>query len=76
MANGDDLFTKMCKEATEELAKGDKGWKTCDTNTLFLACFGMMTDHLSRRLGKPLWFFSAAVASAVIGYLVKLYIGG
>lgn len=69
------FFERMCKEAMDELASGEKGWKDCDTNTLFLASFGMMCSHLSRKLGRPLWFFSSAIGVGVIGYLIHLVLG-
>ena len=69
------FFKKMCKEAMEELASGKKGWREAHTNTLLLACFGMLTKHLTHKLARPLWFFAGAVATAVIGYLVHLILG-
>ena len=69
------FFRKMCKEATEELASGEKGWKEADTNTLLLACFGMLTNHLTNKLARPLWFFAGAVATGVAGYIVHLILG-
>jgi len=71
----DDFFMRMCREAQEELASGNKGWKSVDTNTLFLACFGMMTNHLTHKLGKPLWFFASSIAAGVMGYIVHLVVG-
>ena len=75
--NGTDngFFKKMCKEATEELASGETGWKEAETNTLLLACFGMLTNHLTHNLARPLWFFAGAVATGVIGYIVHLILG-
>ncbi len=72
MANGNDFFMRMCKEAQEEMASGDKGWKNVDTNTLFLACFGMLYNHLAHNILRPLWFFSASVFAGVVGFLVNL----
>lgn len=66
----------MCHEAMDELASGKQGWKDADSNTLILACFGMMFNHLSRRIVKPLWFFAGSAAAGVIGYIVTLIIGG
>ena len=74
MAN--DLFFRMCKEAQDELASGEKGWKDADTNTLVLACFGMLTNHLTHKLAKPLWFFSSSVAAGVIFYVIEGILGG
>lgn len=72
---GNDLFFKMCREAGDELAKGKKSWKTIDSNTLLLACFGMLINHLTHKLSRPLWFFATSVFAGVIGYLVKLFLG-
>lgn len=72
MGMNNDFFMQMCKEAQDEIASGEKGWKEADTNTLLLACFGMLSNHLTSRLVRPLWFFAAAVATGVIGYLVSL----
>ena len=69
MAN--DFFARMCKEAQDEIAAGDKGWKEADTNTLLLACFGMLTNHLSHKLGRPLWWFSGSVSVGIIAYIVE-----
>lgn len=70
-----DFFMKMCKEAQEEIASGEKGWKEAETNTLLLACFGMLSNHLTTRLVKPLWFFATCIGAGVIGYLVQV-VGG
>jgi len=75
MAN-DDLFRKMTREAIEELARGQRGWREVASNTLLLACFGMLYNHLGSRIVKPLWFFAASVATGVIGYIVSLLLGG
>jgi len=75
MSSTNDFFMRMCKEAQKELASGDKSWKEIDTNTLFLAGFGMLSNHLTAKLSKPLWFFAGSVAAGVIGYIVKQVIG-
>lgn len=69
MAN--DFFARMCNEAQDEIAAGDKGWKEADTNTLLLACFGMLTNHLTHKLAKPLWWFASAVSVGVITYIIS-----
>ena len=71
---GNDFFFKMCREAGDELAKGNKSWKEIDSNTLLLACFGMLINHLSHKLSSPLWFFATSVFAGIIGYLVKLFL--
>ncbi len=75
MNGANDFFQKMCREATNELASGNKSWKEIDTNTLFLACFGMLSNHLTHKLARPLWFFASSVFAATIGYLVKAFLG-
>ena len=78
--DGNDFFRKMCKDAQDELASGEKGWKETDNNTLLLACFGFLTNHLTheitRKLSKPVWFFAGCVASAVRAFSVERIISG
>ena len=76
MAN--DFFLKMCKEAMDELASGGAGtnWRDIDTNTLLMAAFGMLANHLTTRLATPLWVFAGAVLTGVVGYLIHLGFGG
>ncbi len=71
-----DFFSRMCKEATEDLASGEKGWREMDTNTLILACFGMLYNHLTTTLKKPLWFFAGSVGAGVVAYIIISAIGG
>jgi len=71
-----DFFTKMCREAIDELASGEKGWRDTDTNTLFLACFGILYNHLASRLAKPLWWFAGSVFAGVIAYIIISVLGG
>ena len=73
MAN--DFFDRMCKEAQDEIASGEKGWKEADTNTLLLACFGLLTNHLTHKLARPLWFFAGSVASGIIAYIIFNILG-
>ena len=74
MAN--DFFDRMCKEAQDEIASGTKGWKEVDTNTLLLACFGLLTNHLTHKITRPLWFFSGSVCAGVLAFLIDLVLGG
>lgn len=76
MQNGNDFFLRMCREAQDELAHGGKGWKEIETNTLILACFGMLSNHLAHKLAKPLWFFASCVASGILTYIIRSIIGG
>lgn len=70
MNGGNDFFRKMCKEAAEDLASGEKGWKDVDTNTLFLAAFGMLYNHLISSISRPLWFFAGSVTAGIITALI------
>lgn len=77
--NGHDVvFQTMMKEAMDELSCGKKGWKELDSNTLIMACFGLLTQHLSQKLEKPIWIFSGSVSSGVVWYIVSsiFHIGG
>jgi len=65
-----DFFQKMCTDAAKELASGEKGWKDTDTNTLVLACFGILMNHLSNKLTRPLWWFAGSVFAGVVSYIV------
>jgi len=62
----------MTKEAMDELASGEQGWRDANPNTLMLACFGMLTNHLTSKLVKPMWFFAGTVFAGVVGYIVHL----
>ena len=68
MAN--DFFDRMCQEAMEELASGEKGWRDADTNTLVLACFGILSNHLAHMIVKPLWWFAGTVGAGVVAYIL------
>ncbi len=70
MAN--DLFTRMCKEAQDEIASGEKGWKEADTNTLLLACFGLLTNHLTHSLARPLWCAAGMISAGVVTWIVMV----
>ncbi len=76
MGHGNDFFARMCKEAMEELASGDKTWKEIETNTLLLACVGMVLNHVTHKVTKPLWFFAGSVFCGVVGWLISITLGG
>ena len=77
MAQGNDFFMRMCKEAQEELASGEKGsWRQVEPNVLLLASFGMLANHLAHSITKPLWFAAGSVFCGVMGWLVSLVLGG
>ena len=73
--NGNDFFQRMTKEAIEELASGEKGWRDADTNSLVLACFGMLYNHLAHKITKPLWFFAGSVFAGIITYITISVLG-
>lgn len=72
----DNFFKRMTDEALDEIASGKMSWKEADTNTLLLACFGMLTNHLTHKLARPLWFFASSVAAGVVAYIIKNVLGG
>ena len=74
MNGTNDFFMRMCKEAADEIASGDKSWKEAHPNTLLLAAFGMLSNHLTSRIVKPLWFMAAAVFSGVVGYIISTWL--
>lgn len=76
MASENNFFFKMCDEAQEELASGKKSWREIDTNTLILACFGLLANHLTHKITRPLWFFAGAVVMGVISYIANSWIFG
>jgi len=75
MNTTNDFFHRMMKEAMEDLAHGETGWREVNSNILTLACFGMLYNHLTGKITKPLWFFAGAVAAGVIWFVVSKVIG-
>lgn len=59
----------------EELASGEKGWRDTDTNTLFLACFGILYNRLVHKLVRPLWWFAGSVSAGIITYIIMTILG-
>lgn len=74
MAN--DFFQRMTKEAIDELAKGKVSTRDAPTNTLLLACFGMLSNHLTHKLARPLWWFAGSVFAGVVTYIVSVILSG
>ncbi|MBA7567489.1 hypothetical protein ES708_09201 [subsurface metagenome] len=72
MNNQNDFFAKMCKEALEELASGKKSWKEIETNTLFLAAFGILYNSLMHKLARPLRWLAGCAVAAVLTYIVSV----
>ena len=75
MNSKEDFFSRMCNEAQEELARGKKSWREIETNTLILACFSMLTNHMASKLAKPLWFFAGSVGAGVVWTIVSKFLG-
>lgn len=71
-----DFFTQMCKEARDELASGEKSWRDIETNTLFLACFGLLYNSLMHKLAYPLRWLAGCAVAAVITYIVSVVLSG
>ena len=71
---GNGFWEQMTKEAMEELAHGDKGWREVDPNTLVLAVSCLLSENLSRKIARPLWWFAGSSAAAVVAYIVNLVI--
>jgi len=70
-----DLFRRMTREAMEELANGDMGWRKVDSNILMMACFGMLYNHLGSRIVRPLWAFTVTVATGLTWMVIKELFG-
>ena len=71
MENG--MFARMCREAAEELASGDQGWRDCNPNVMLLACFHLLTNHLSHTIARPLWWAAGFVGGAVVLFMIKTF---
>ena len=74
--SNNDFFQKMCKEALEELTSGEKSWRAIETNTLFLACVGMVSNHLIHRITRPLWFVAGTVFAGFVTWGISALLGG
>lgn len=70
------ILERMFKEAIEELASGEKGWRDIETNTLFLACFGMLYNQLMHKLARPLRWLAGCAVAAVITFIVSVILSG
>jgi len=75
MNDHDTFFRRMTQEAMEDLTSGKQGWREVSPNVLTLACFGMLYNHLSSKIVKPLWFFTASVMGGVTWYVVREILG-
>ena len=73
--SGNDFFKRMCSEALDEMADGKLSWRDQPTNTVLLACFGMLTNHLSGRIMKPLWLFAGSIFAGTVGFIVTRVLG-
>ena len=71
MANSDDFFMSMCKEAMQDLAAGKHGsWRDVPPNTLLMAGFGMLYNHMASKIVKPLYFLAFSVLAGVITFII------
>lgn len=76
MNHNDYFFAKMCKEALEDLTSGEHGtWREIPTNTLFLACIGMVYNSLMHKLANPLRWVAGSAVAAAIAYIVSAILG-
>ena len=71
------FFEKMGKEATEILTSGKAGtsWREVSPNILIMACFHMLTNHLTHKFLKPMWWFVGAVSTGVVWWIVSGILG-
>lgn len=77
MSNRDDFFMNMCKEAMSDLASAEHGtWREISPNTLILACFGMLSNHLANKIVKPMWYFVGFTGAGITGWLITKVLGG
>ena len=72
---GNGFFETMTKEAINELAEGKISWRDMPPNVLIMACFGMLTNHLTHKFLRPMWWFVGAFATGVGGYIASLFLG-
>lgn len=71
------LFERMYKDALNELAEGKEGtWREVSPNVLIMACMGMLANHLTHRITKPLWWFVGTAGTVGAGYIASLFLGG
>ena len=76
MNGNNGFFQRMCKEAADELAQGDRGWKDMDSNTLTMACFHYLFNHMTHKITRPLWFAAGAVTTWAVGSLLQSFVFG
>ena len=74
MGSSNDFFMRICEEAAAELASGDKSWKDVHPNTLLLAAFGMLNNHLTSGIIKPLWFAAGTIFTGTVGWLISIWL--
>jgi hypothetical protein len=66
-----EFFDTMMDEAMHEVAKGDKGWREVDSNTLTLACFGYLSKNIIASVSRPFWLFAGVVSTGIIWSIVS-----
>ncbi len=74
--SNDDFLMRMCREAADELAHGNKTWREIETNTLFLACVGMAMNRMRHSITRPLWFAAGSIFCALVGWGISALLGG
>jgi len=71
MHNSNDFFMNMCKEAMQDLASGKHGsWREVPPNTLLLAAFGMLYNHMAKKVVIPLYFLAFSVLAGGIAFII------
>jgi len=71
-----DFFMDMCTDAMQELASGKETWREIGTNTLFLAAFGMLYNHLVKKVVKPLYIMATSIFTGLVVYIIMSIIRG
>ncbi|GAI05279.1 unnamed protein product [marine sediment metagenome] len=74
--SNDDFLMRMCREAADDLASGKKSWREIETNTLFLACVGMVINNLKHSITRPLWFFAGTAFTGLVAWGISTWLGG
>ena len=67
-----DFFAKMTKDAIDELAEGVTSWRDMPPNVLIMACFGMLTNHLTHKFLRPMWGFVGVAGTIAVGYIASI----
>lgn len=71
MAQPNGFMDEMMHSAMQEIARGDKGWKEFDPNTLTLAMCCYLKNVISEALVKPLYWLSGVMAAGILWSVVS-----